>query len=211
MNKLFSYMYEMNWRFMRTEDHIKGIFMVIFGLLVYSVVGFIMWKIIDNLALRPIWLLFSGIPCLILVLFLSTDVIQKKFKKYESEKVKFGKDLDEKYVELAKVCYSSARNFSKIKELADFIFPKILELHGQNEVDRKVFTCFRSVVQEDNLDTIRYFIFEQNVKISEEFRKNLKIHFPDIEPLFNSQDLKNELDDNLSKNKSEKTSKRMKV
>jgi nitrate/nitrite-specific signal transduction histidine kinase len=211
MNKLFSYFYEMNWRFMRKEESEKGLIMVLFAISLYAVMGFSVYLLTRNLGIRPFWFLLSAIPSLLITLFLSSGFIQEKFKKFESEKVKFGKELDEKYTQLQKLCHSRARNLKEIKELADVVFFNLRQMHREKEVEEKLFHCFRSIIQEDNLNTVRYFIFEQNVKVSKEFRENLKKHFPQIDELLDITDLKHELDNDLKENSSPKIPKRMKI
>jgi hypothetical protein len=177
MNKLFSYLYEMNWRFMRKEESEKGLIMVLFAISLYAVMGFSVYLLTRNLGIRPFWFLLSAIPSLLITLFLSSGFIQEKFKKFESEKVKFGKEIDEKYTQLQKLCHSRAKNLKEIKELADVVFFNLRQMHREKEVEEKLFHCFRSVVTEDNIDTVRYFIIEQNVKVSDEFRKGIKNNF----------------------------------
>jgi hypothetical protein len=211
MNKLFSYFYEMNWRFMRKEESEKGLIMVLFAISLYAVMGFSVYLLTRNLGIRPFWFLLSAIPSLLITLFLSSGFIQEKFKKFESEKVKFGKEIDEKYTQLQKLCHSRARNLKEIKELADVVFFNLRQMHREKEVEEKLFHCFRSVVTEDNIDTVRYFIIEQNVKVSDEFRKGIKNNFPGIEKIIYLNDLKNELETDLKENSPPKTPKRMKI
>jgi hypothetical protein len=211
MNKLFSYFYEMNWRFMRKEESEKGLIMVLFAIYLYAVMGFSVYLLTRNLGIRPFWFLLSAIPSLLITLFLSSGFIQEKFKKFESEKVKFGKEIDEKYTELQKLCHSRAKNLKEIKELADVVFFNLRQMHREKEVEEKLFHCFRSVVTEDNIDTVRYFIIEQNVKVSDEFRKGIKNNFPGIEKIIYLNDLKNELETDLKENSPPKTPKRMKI
>jgi hypothetical protein len=211
MNKLFSYLYEMNWRFMRKEESEKGLIMVLFAISLYAVMGFSVYLLTRNLGIRPFWFLLSAIPSLLITLFLSSGFIQEKFKKFESEKVKFGKEIDEKYTQLQKLCHSRAKNLKEIKELADVVFFNLRQMHREKEVEEKLFHCFRSVVTEDNIDTVRYFIIEQNVKVSDEFRKGIKNNFPGIEKIIYLNDLKNELETDLKENSPPKTPKRMKI
>jgi hypothetical protein len=211
MNKLFSYFYEMNWRFMRKEESEKGLIMVLFAIYLYAVMGFSVYLLTRNLGIRPFWFLLSAIPSLLITLFLSSGFIQEKFKKFESEKVKFGKEIDEKYTQLQKLCHSRARHLKEIKELADVVFFNLRQMHREKEVEEKLFHCFRSVVTEDNIDTVRYFIIEQNVKVSDEFRKGIKNNFPGIEKIIYLNDLKNELETDLKENSPPKTPKRMKI
>jgi hypothetical protein len=87
----------------------------------------------------------------------------------------------------------------------------LLELSGKKEVEEKIFHCFRSIALDDNLDTVRYFVCELNVKISDVYRKNLEKQLPKVEEILASRDLKDELDIELLKNKQHETSKQIKI
>lgn len=211
MNKLFSYLYELNWRFIRKDDLVKGKITIVLMFLAFIPLAITAWMIDPtfNDDLVPIvFLLF--IQIVLAIYFFQHNYIQEKFQKFMSEKVKFGKEVDQKFKELKNLCDYSGK-FNEIKNLADFVFPKLLELHGEKEVEYKIFRCFNSTIKEDNLDVIRYFIFEQNVKVPKEFRKNLENHFPDIGNLLVNRDLKDELDKDLIENKPQAKTKQTKI
>jgi hypothetical protein len=211
MNKFFSYIYEINWRFLRLQNQSDFPFLPLMTILLWIPVGIIGWFLICRMELPPWLIILTSIPCLAFSLFFSDDFIQEKFKKFESEKVKFGKEVDEKYIELQKICYSHARDTKKIKELANFVFPNLLQLHRKKEVEEKIYHCFRSVVSKDNLDTMYYFIIDLNVKVSEEYSENLKKQYPELEKLFNFNNLNHELSNDLKINKPKQSSKKIKI
>lgn len=210
MNKLFSYLYEIHWRFSRldkNEQDNKVLFLSNLAITIVMIAGILSNVSISSLiSVFPIVLISFILTPLIVTIILSESII---FEKFMSPKVRIGKEVDEKYKKLTEICYYS--KIKEIKELSNFVFPKLLDLHGKKETREKMCKCFMIAAKNNNLDIVSYFVFEQNIKLTKDYRKYCKENYSKVEKVLVSRDLKNKLENDLPENKVEKISKPMKL